>query len=29
MKVRANMDFGGQYAIIKGTVADLPDDQVT
>ena len=28
MKVRANMDFGGQYAMIKGTVADLPDDQV-
>ncbi len=29
MRVVAVVDFGGQYAMRKGTEADLPDDPVT
>lgn len=29
MKVKALVDFGGQYAMLKGTEAELPDNPVT
>ena len=29
MKVKALVDFGGQYAMFKGTEAELPDNPVT
>lgn len=29
MKVKARVDFGGQYAMLKGTEADIPDNPVT
>lgn len=29
MKVKALVDFGGQYAMIKGSEADIPDNAVT
>ena len=29
MKVKALVDFGGQYAMQKGTETDLPDNPVT
>lgn len=29
MKVKAVVDFGGQYAMLKGETAELPDNPVT
>ena len=29
MKVKALVDFGGQYAMLKGSEADIPDNVVT